>query len=157
MSRTAFHAQRRRLCLGAVALATALATPIAALAQQPAPTLAPADARSRAAAGEIRLIDVRTPEEWRETGVAPGAVRINLYHPDGPDGFKREILKLVKNDRNTPIALICRSGNRSGQAQRFLAEQGFTRVYDVSEGMSGGRNGPGWIGRGLPVEPCKSC
>jgi len=42
-----------------------------------------------AAAGEgkLRLIDIRTPQEWRQTGVAPGAGRVELaelLHAEDP-------------------------------------------------------------------------
>ena len=53
-----------------------------------------------------------------------------------------------------PIALICRTGNRTTQVQRYLQGQGFTNVYNVKEGMAGSGAGPGWIKRGLPVESC---
>lgn len=139
--------------------AGALLLPFASVhAQQGAPLeFNPPEARARASAGDVTLIDVRTPEEWRETGVAPGAARINMHHPEGSDGFVRDVLKLVKGDRNAPIAVICRSGNRSAQVQRYLSGQGFTHVYNVREGMSGSSSGPGWISRGLPVETCKTC
>lgn len=144
---------RRKLLAAAAAILLPLGP---ALAQQTA-ELTPADAQAQFKAGQITLIDVRTPEEWRETGVAPGAARINMYHPDGADGFTKDVLAKVGGRKDAPIAFICRSGNRSGQVQRYLAAQGFTRVYSVSEGMSGSTAGPGWIKRGLPVEPCKVC
>ncbi|BAL26191.1 rhodanese-like domain-containing protein [Azoarcus sp. KH32C] len=144
--------RRSFLCAAAVLL-----LPLPALAQEAVLELTPAEAGARAKAGEVTLIDVRTPEEWRETGVAPNATRINLYHPEGPEGFAREVLKRVGGNRNAPIALVCRTGNRSGQAQRILGALGFSRVYNVREGMSGSTSGPGWIARGLPVEACKSC
>ena len=55
---------------------------------------------------------------------------------------------------NAPIALICRTGNRTTQVQRYLQSQGFTNVYNVKEGMAGSGAGPGWLKRGLPVETC---
>ncbi|QTQ36029.1 Rhodanese-like domain-containing protein [Aromatoleum petrolei] len=121
------------------------------------PEITPAEAQAQAKAGRITLIDVRTPDEWRETGVAPGATPINLYHPGGAEGFVKEVVAKVGGKRDTPIAFICRSGNRSGQAQRLLAAQGFTNVVSVREGMSGSTAGPGWIRSGLPVERCKVC
>jgi hypothetical protein len=39
----------------------------------------------------------------------------------------------------------------------LLAEAGFTSVHDISEGMIGGQNGPGWLARALPTTPCKAC
>lgn len=140
-----------------LAAAAALLLPLGpALAQQTA-EIGPAEAQAKARAGQLTLIDVRTPDEWRETGVASGAVPINLYHAGGPEGFVKEVIARIGSKRDTPIAFICRSGNRSGQAQRLLAAQGFTNVYSVREGMSGSPVGPGWIRSGLPVETCKAC
>jgi rhodanese-related sulfurtransferase len=115
------------------------------------------EAHVRAAAGDLVLIDIRTPEEWRETGVARGALRIDMRHPGGPRGFADEVLRRVGGDRNASIGLICRTGNRTTQVQRALQDLGFTRVYNVKEGMAGSAAGPGWIKRGLPIEPCAAC
>ena len=56
-----------------------------------------------------------------------------------------------------PIALICARGNRSTHAQRILRNAGFTRVYNIREGMFGSRDGPGWLSQTLPTEPCRTC
>ena len=69
-------------------------------------------------------------------------------------GFTNALLDQVKGDKNAPIALICRTGNRTTQVQRYLQSQGFTQVYNVKEGMAGSMAGPGWLRRGLPVESC---
>ena len=103
-------------------------------------------------AGKLTLIDVRTPDEWKETGVAQGAARIDMNQPRGAAGFVDEVLKRTKGDKNAPVALICRSGNRSTQMQSLLQAQGFTKVFNVREGMSGGGAGPGWLRRGLPLQ-----
>lgn len=107
--------------------------------------------------GTLTLIDIRTPREWQQTGVAPGATRINMLHPQGAAGFMNEVLAKVGGDRTAPIALICRTGNRTTQVQKFLQAQGFTRVYNVREGMAGSSAGPGWLARKLPVDGCTSC
>ncbi|MDP2795785.1 MAG: hypothetical protein Q8O25_17150 [Sulfurisoma sp.] len=44
--------------------------------------------------------------------------------------------------------------NRTTQVARYLEAQGFTQVFNIKEGMVGSAAGPGWIRRGLPVEPC---
>ncbi len=41
--------------------------------------------------------------------------------------------------------------------QKALQEAGFTRVYNIKEGMAGCGAGPGWIARGLPVEARAHC
>jgi rhodanese-related sulfurtransferase len=59
--------------------------------------------------------------------------------------------------RNRPIALICARGNRSSLASSALAEAGYTQVYNIREGMLGSPDGPGWLARGLPTDPCSTC
>ncbi len=107
--------------------------------------------------GKLTLIDIRTPPEWKQTGVAPGAARINMIHPQGAAGFLNEVLAKVGGDKTAPIALICRTGNRTTQVQRFLQAQGFTQVYNIKEGMAGSGAGPGWLARKLPVDSCMAC
>ncbi len=121
------------------------------------PTLSAPEAHDQAKAGAITLIDIRTPGEWRQTGVATGAVRIDMLTPKPPQGFVDKLLVQVKGDRNAPIALICRTGNRTTTLQKYLEAQGFSRVYNVKEGMVGSAAGPGWIKRGLPIDACKEC
>ena len=114
--------------------------------------LSPPDALAQVTSGKLILVDVRTPGEWKQTGVAQGAVMLDMQHPKGATGFMDDLLKLTKGDRNAPVALICRTGNRSAQVQRFLESQGFTRVYNIPEGMAGRAAGPGWLRRGLPLQ-----
>lgn len=109
------------------------------------------EAHAMSQSGEVVLIDIRTPEEWRETGIPIGAHAINMYDP--PKVFSERLLKAVGGDRSRRIALICRTGNRSGSLLPHLVRDGFTNIVDVSEGMAGSRNGPGWLKRGLPTRP----
>jgi rhodanese-related sulfurtransferase len=121
------------------------------------PDLTAPEALAASQSGKVTLVDIRTPPEWRQTGVAQGAKRVDMRHPGGPQGFVNQLLAEVKGDRNAPIALICRTGNRTTQVQRYLQSAGFTQVYNVKEGMAGSAAGPGWIKRGLPVESCAQC
>ena len=121
------------------------------------PTLSAPEAHGQTKSGQVTLIDIRTPPEWRQTGVAEGAHRIDMRHPKGPEGFVAEVLAQVDGNKDAPIALICRTGNRTTQVQKELLARGFTNVYNVKEGMVGSGAGPGWLKRGLPVEPCKQC
>ena len=115
------------------------------------------EALEAAQSGKVKLIDIRTPPEWKQTGVAKNANLINMIHPQGAQGFLGEVLKKVDGDKTAPIALICRTGNRTTQVQKFLQAQGFTNVYNVREGMAGSSAGPGWLARRLPTEPCSAC
>lgn len=120
-------------------------------------TISAPEALAAVKKGEIVLVDIRQPEEWRQTGVAEGARTIPMRHPEGGQGFVRDLLAATGGDKNAPVALICRTGNRSGHTAKALADMGFTRVIDVSEGMAGSSAGPGWIRRNLPVKPCDKC
>ncbi|KJS06929.1 MAG: hypothetical protein VR73_09570 [Gammaproteobacteria bacterium BRH_c0] len=76
-----------------------------------------------AAAGDTVLIDVRTPEEFA-TGHLPGA--LNMPYED--------IVRLTAEagiGRDTPLALYCRSGRRSGIATSELLANGFTQIENL--------------------------
>ena len=119
-----------------------------AIAQTAAVTAISAEEARRAAlAGEILLIDLRTPAEWRESGIPDAAIGIDVSSPD----FVAKFMEAVDGDRTRRVAFICRSGGRSGGASHALAEAGFTQIYDVSEGTHGSGAGPGWLQRGLPT------
>jgi len=149
MSRSAF--QRIKAALFGLALLAGWSNN--ALAQN----LSEPEAFLLASQGKLTLIDVRTPEEWRQTGIPLGAKRANLNNPDGDAGFITDILVAVNKDKSKEIGLVCHSGNRSYRAQQLLLANGFTRVFNLDEGMAGNRNGPGWLKRGLPIEDCSSC
>jgi rhodanese-related sulfurtransferase len=116
-------------------------------------TLTAPEALEKARAGEITLIDIRTPAEWRQTGVASGALTIDMTART----FVNELLDAIEGDQNAPVVLICRTGNRTGYTRDALEKMGFTNVSHVPEGMAGSAAGPGWVRRGLPVDPCKTC
>lgn len=128
------------VCLGLVLVAGAAAA---------APAISVQDAYKRAEAGEILLIDIRSPEEWRTTGIATVARPISMH----VKGFFEKLDAAVGGDHGKAVALICSSGGRSTWMQVQLLARGYTNVINVSEGMEGGSNGPGWIWSGLPTKP----
>lgn len=140
-----------------VAVTALMLLSITACSRDSGPTLSAPEAFAQAQAGKLTLIDIRRPDEWRQTGVARDALRINMATPQGDSGFTRQVAAELKGDKNAPIGLICRTGNRTRKMQAVLREAGFTQVYNVKEGMAGSSAGPGWIARGLPVEPCPNC
>jgi len=115
------------------------------------------EANAMVSEGKLLLIDLRTPEEWRQTGVPAGARRINVRDPEGPAAFLEKVQGAVNGDKSRPIGLICRVGNRSTQAQKLLLAKGFANVVNVKEGVMGNDSGPGWIKSGLPIDACPSC
>lgn len=106
---------------------------------------------------KVTLVDIRTPQEWRQTGVAKGAKRVNLLDPQGLQGFAQKIYEAVNGDLNAPIVLICRTGNRTSKVTPILRQAGFTNLKHAPQGMVGSKAGKGWIDSGLPVEPCPNC
>ncbi|MGO9308245.1 MAG: rhodanese-like domain-containing protein [Spirochaetia bacterium] len=77
--------------------------------------------REKIAAG-ARIVDVRSPAEFKD-GAYPGAINIPL--PLLPLRMKE------LEPRSTPVVLYCASGARSGQAKRFLTQNGFTDVINA--------------------------
>ncbi len=142
---------RRHAVLAMLALSGAVHAVSAQQSRAPKPqAMTPLEAHTRAASGEIVLLDIRTPEEWRETGVPASAQAITM-HQDAAKFFAA-LEAVTKGDRTKPLALICRTGNRSAALQVELAKAGYTNVTDVAEGVVGGRHGAGWLKAGLPVK-----
>lgn len=135
----------------AVLLAAAL------LVAGPAAALGADQAMRLAASGEIVVVDVRSPQEWQQTGVPAGARLVTIHQPNGLIGFIDAMGDTLGEDRSRPIALICARGNRSSVASSALAEAGYTQVYNIREGMFGSPDGPGWLARGLSTDPCSTC
>lgn len=68
------------------------------------------------------LVDVRTPREYA-TGHLEGAINIPVQE------LEHRTAELGEKTR--PVVLYCRSGARSGSAQRLLRERGFTAAYNL--------------------------
>ena len=69
------------------------------------------------------LIDVRTPEEYRENHIE-GAVNIPVYEIDN---IKNEII-----DPNKVILVYCKTGKRSKIVKQILIQNGYKNVHTFS-------------------------
>lgn len=116
-------------------------------------------AYERAASGNLTIIDVRRPSEWRETGLPEGAVGISLHNMVFLErgDFAADVAAALGGDRDAPVATICAAGVRSARAEEILRDAGFTNVVNIGEGMMGNDRVPGWIRRALPRRPCPDC
>ncbi|MBK6355929.1 MAG: rhodanese-like domain-containing protein [Betaproteobacteria bacterium] len=106
------------------------------------------------------LVDCRTEIEHMYVGHPAGAEHVAWQ--EGPDweidpAFADKVKRLVHNDLNRPLLLICRSGHRSVLAGEALEAVGFTQVINVLEGFEGSLDDDyhrgtlgGWRFRGLP-------
>ena len=104
------------------------------------------------------LIDVRSPAEWKKTGVPVGAKQFSIEGFGGTTTFVVKVTKLVGGNKNMPISLICARGTRSSRAAHVLSRAGFTNIKNVREGFLGNRkDGPGWLKHKLPIRPCRNC
>jgi rhodanese-related sulfurtransferase len=109
------------------------------------------------------FIDCRSEMEYLFVGHPVGALHVAWN--DGPDwavnpAFVEQVDRLA-GDRQRPVVLICRSGNRSREAAEALERAGFARVFNVEHGFEGDldeshhRNTrAGWRFEGLPWEQC---
>jgi len=78
----------------------------------------------------VLLVDIRRPEEWVETGVLPNALLITY---ESPAQFLRALAPHLRPGQ--PVALICRTGNRTARAARVLAPVLEQPVIDLAGGM----------------------
>ena len=116
----------------------------------------------------VTILDVRTPEEFLFVGHPPMAWKIPLaaqsydwvaekdQFPMKPlPDFVARVQQAAKPDHT--ILVTCRSGGRSAMAVNALAQAGFTKVYNITDGMEGDGNGDsdsisqgGWKNSGCP-------
>jgi rhodanese-related sulfurtransferase len=143
--------------LSVAVLAAFMLLTLPACSRDGGPTLTAPDAYAQAQAGKLTLIDIRHADEWHQTGIALGALRIDMTNDKGGDGFAMQVSAALGGDKDTPIGLLSLAGNRGVNAQQVLIGAGFTHVYNIREGMMGSSAGPGWIARKLPLDPCAHC
>lgn len=107
------------------------------------------------------LIDVRMEIEFMYVGYPVGAINIPWYeYPDftpKPEEFVNAVLKVVENDKNRPVLLICRSARRTITAGETLANAGFSNLINILHGFEGDLDDAlhrstvnGWRYDGLP-------
>ncbi len=78
------------------------------------------------------LIDIRTPPEWKDTGVIDGA-RLIEFDFKNPATFLPQIEEDIADGRD--LVLICNSGNRTQVVADFLARQIPNRIVSVEGGI----------------------
>ncbi len=132
-------------------LAAGFVLPLQAFAQTTPEraTMSVREAHARTKAKDVVLVDVRTPEEWKDTGVAEGAIRLDMTSPV----FEARLATLRSENPGKPIAIICRTATRTRRLQDILTQRGWTGIVDVRGGMLGDGRNKGWLDEGLPVNP----
>ncbi len=86
----------------------------------------------------VPLIDIRTPSEWRETGIIEGSHTIMFFDRSGRYDLKSflQSLSSLGIDKNRPFVLVCRSANRTKIVGNFLSDKmGYKYVYELEGGI----------------------
>lgn len=76
----------------------------------------------------IILVDVRTPQEIKETGTIKGAMNIDYR----AKGYSKKILSL---DKTKKYFFYCKSGGRSGKTVQYLLDNGFKNVNYLKDAV----------------------
>jgi rhodanese-related sulfurtransferase len=77
----------------------------------------------------LKIIDIRTKSEWKETGIVKGSYTLTFFDERGNydiEGFLTALDKIVK--KGEKFALICRTGSRTTMVSNFLGNK---LDYDV--------------------------
>lgn len=85
---------------------------------------------------KIPIVDIRTPGEWRETGLLKGSIPIMFFNERGKydiQGFVNELN--AKVDTTKPFALICRTASRTRLVANFLSTELNYNVIDLTGGI----------------------
>ena len=127
----------------------------------------------RAAPDSVKVLDVRTLEEYLFVGHAPMSRNVPLYYQTDEWDAKKERFAMLPNldfvyqvkqvaSVDETILVMCRSGVRGAKATNMLANAGFQHVFNIKHGMEGDaisdpdsvyqgqRLKNGWKNSGLP-------
>jgi rhodanese-related sulfurtransferase len=85
---------------------------------------------------EVYLLDVRTPQEYRQAHLADAQL-IPI------DQIERRLAEIPKG---RPILVYCAVGSRSAQVFSYLARRGYPELYNLDGGIVA------WMQRGYPVK-----
>ena len=95
--------------------------------QQSIIKLSPDEFEKKIKSEKITLLDVRSEQEFR-SGHLTGSTNYDISN-----GTLNAKIKDL--DKSKPIMVYCAVGGRSGAASKLLAENGFTKIYDLEGGI----------------------
>lgn len=122
----------------ASALAVLLSAMVSCGADAGVKNVNPDEAAKLVDAGKVTVIDVRTPDEFKE-GHIKGAKNIDIHDP----AFEKQ---LAGFDKSKPYLVHCQAGGRSTTSLKTFKKLGFTDIYHLNEGFGA------WQDAGKPVE-----
>jgi len=77
--------------------------------------------------GDFVILDIRTPKEYRAGHIADARL-LDFYSSQFPAGVE-------KLEKDKTYLVYCRTGNRTGKAQRLFAKAGLEKVYELAGGI----------------------
>ncbi|GAB3690328.1 rhodanese-like domain-containing protein [Spirosoma flavus] len=121
------------------------ATDLVKEAKQQVENLTPEQVQQEMQNGNANLIDIREPDELKQTGKISGSTNaprgmLEFYADESLPYHKPEF------DKNKRIILHCASGGRSALAAATLKQMGYTNVAHMDGGMKA------WKEAGFPTE-----
>jgi len=94
----------------------------------------------------IPVVDIRTPAEWKETGILKNAVTIMFFGRGGKYDAKKFLTELNKKvDTTKPFALICHTGRRTSIVAPWLSKEFGYKVINLKGGME-------YVTKGLQIK-----
>lgn len=82
------------------------------------------------------IVDIRTPGEWKETGLLKRAIPIMLFDEKGNYDLRVFLDDLNKAvDTKKPFAIICRTGSRTKILAEFLSNKLNYNITNLKSGM----------------------
>ena len=109
--------------------------------------------------GMPEFVDALAPDVKHQDVMTDWDAKRNSYQLEPVQDFVPEVRRRLQKkglSKTDPVVLICRSGDRSARAADRLAEDGFTNVGAVGDGVEGNMNKDGrrsvdgWKNAGLP-------
>ena len=104
------------------------------------------------------VIDIRTPQEWQNTGIIPGSHPVKFFDKNGKYDADQWLttVKQLQTSPDQEIILVCRSGGRSGRVGNLLTQKlNLSNVSHLQNGISS------WIREKRPTEtactPTQTC
>ncbi|WP_310441775.1 rhodanese-like domain-containing protein [Sulfurimonas sp.] len=94
------------------------------------------EASEKLISSNVPIVDIRTPGEWKETGLLKGSIPIMLFDEKGNYDLKDFLEKLNKVvDTKKQFAIICRTGSRTSVLAPFLSQKLNYDVINIKSGI----------------------
>jgi rhodanese-related sulfurtransferase len=85
----------------------------------------------------VPIVDIRTSDEWNQTGVIPNSILLTFFKKNGTYNFEtwhKELGYVI--DTNKPYVLICRSGRRTKIISQMINNKSGNTIYNAKYGIN---------------------